>query len=428
MDAFALAVQNSWLFTVAMAFIALYPLVASLLWIVTALIFRVHREDADDERFYEIPDAELPSVTVLVPAFNEARHLDESLESLHDLDYPDYQVLVVDDASTDSTTEIADRHVARDPRFRRLRKEVNEGKSMAMNHGMRLVDTEVVIVVDADSTIAPDALRYICAHFARLPRVGSVTGNPRVVNRVNLLTEMQVVEFSSIVSLLRRAQHVWGRILAISGVISAFRVSALKDVDMFDPKRLTEDIDVAWKLQMRFYDVRYEPRALVSMNVPSTMRGLWRQRVRWAGGLAQVLAAHGSLLFHWKNRRQWGVVIEAILSVIWAHAFVVVIALWILFAVTGAPTTAFPALPSAWGMMLATASFLQLIVGVALDLRYDRQAGWAIAVAPLYPFLYWMTMTAVTVRSTTPALIALMRGKQAVWSTPREPALDASPA
>ena len=418
-DTFAIELQQSWIFLWVMAFLALYPLVASLLWVTTALVFRVQREGEDDEAFYDVPDADLPSVTILVPAYNESRHLDTSLDALHHLDYPDYQVLVVDDASSDDTTAIADRHVERDPRFRRLRKEVNEGKAMAMNHGMRLIDTEVVIVVDADSSLDRRALRYVCAHFARLPRVGSVTGNPRVVNRVNLLTELQVVEFSSIVSLLRRAQHVWGRILAISGVISAFRVSALKDVDLFDPRRLTEDIDVAWKLQMRFYDVRYEPRALVGMAVPSTLRGLWRQRVRWAGGLAQVLVAHGSHLWHWRYRRQWGVVIEAVLSVLWAHLFVLFLLVWLLLVLVDAPTGAFPAIPNGWGMLLATAALLQLGVGVALDMRYERQAGWAFAVAPLYPLLYWMLMTVVTVRATTPSLVALARGRQARWSTPR---------
>lgn len=419
-DSFALALQGSWVFAGVMVFLAGYPLVSSMIWVTTAIIFRVRRERDDDKAFYAIADSELPSVTILMPAYNEARHLDESLDALHVLDYPDYQVLIVDDASSDDTTQIADRHVARDPRFRRLRKEVNEGKAMAMNHGMRLIDTDVVIVVDADSALAPDALRYVCAHFARLPRVGSVTGNPRVVNRVNLLTEMQVVEFSSIVSLLRRAQHVWGRILAISGVISAFRVSALKDVGLFDPRKLTEDIDVAWRLQMRFYDVRYEPRAIVGMNVPTTVRGLWRQRIRWSGGLAQVVLAHGSLLFHWRNRRQWGVVIEAILSVLWAHLLVAFIALWLLFALLGAPLDDFPAFPNAWGMLLATAAFLQLLVGLALDVRYERQAGWAVLVAPLYPFFYWLGMTAATVRATTPALISMLRGRQARWSTPRE--------
>ncbi len=419
-DSIALAVQSSWIFLAVMAFLALYPLVTSLVWISTAVVFRLIREGDDDEAFYEVSDAELPSVTILVPAFNESRHLDTSLEALHDLDYPEFRVLVVDDASSDDTTAIADRHVARDPRFRRLRKEVNEGKSMAMNHGMRLVDTEVVVVVDADSALDRRALRYICAHFARLARVGCVTGNPRVVNRENLLTELQVVEFSSIVSLLRRAQHVWGRILAISGVISAFRVSALKDVDMFDPYRLTEDIDVAWKLQMRFYDVRYEPRALVGMTVPSTLGGLWRQRVRWAGGLAQVLAAHGSRAWRWRYRRQWGVVTEAALSVLWAHLFLLFVAFWALLVVLDAPTGAFPAIPNAWGMLLATAALLQLTVGVLLDMRYERRAGWALAVAPLYPLLYWMLMTVVTVRATIPALIAAALGRQARWSTPRE--------
>src|SRR6185436_2596023 len=120
-------------------------------------------------------------------------------------------------------------------------------------------------------------------------RVGGVTGNPRVVNRVTYLSQLQVVEFTSIVSLLRRAQRIWGRILTMSGVVGAFRRSALIDVGRYSPEMATEDIDMTWKLQLAHYDVRYEPRAIVWMRVPESLGALCKQRHRWALGLAQVL-------------------------------------------------------------------------------------------------------------------------------------------
>src|SRR6185295_20138917 len=142
-----------------------------------------------------------------------------------------------------------------------------------------------------DACPDPAILRWMVPHF-RAARVAGVTGNPRVANRETFLSQLQVVEFTSIVSILRRAQRVWGRILTMSGVVGAFRKSAILDVGMYSPEMATEDIDMTWKLQRAHYDVRYEPRALVWMHVPHRFGGLWKQRRRWAKGLAQVLRRH----------------------------------------------------------------------------------------------------------------------------------------
>jgi len=378
------------------------------------------RRERNDGDFYAIPDGDLPRVTLLVPAYREAATIDRTLQALHDLDYPDYEVLVVDDGSPDATAEIAHRHVSLDARFRLLRKEVNEGKAMAMNDAIPLATGEIVVVVDADARLHRPALRHIAAHFVRLPRVAAVTGNPRVANPTTLLAELQTLEFTSIVSVLRRAQVVWGRILTVSGVISAFRKSALEDVGLFDPTMVTEDIDVTWRLQRRFYDVRYEPRALVDMTVPTTLKGLWRQRRRWADGLAQVLRRHHGIMRSWKSRRQWPVLIEAVLSIAWAHAFTALAAFWALCLAVGIPPIGASPFPNGWGMLIASACLLQIGVGVCLDRRYDKSVSRSFLLAPLYPLIYWALMALVTVRSTLPALVARPRATVARWHTRRE--------
>ena len=415
------ALAGAWPVHALLGFVALYPMVTSVVWVVTALIYASRREGNGSEEFYAIPDAQLPLVTVLVPAYREEQGLHQTLEALHHLDYPRYEVLVVDDGSPDRTAEVAQAHVDRDPRFRLLVKTVNEGKALAMNDAIPLVRGEVMVVVDADARLHAQALRAIAAHFVRLPRVAAVTGNPRVANRTTLVAELQTLEFTSIVSLLRRAQVVWGRILTVSGVVSAFRVSALRDVGLFDPSMATEDIDVSWRLQRRFYDIRYEPRALVDMTVPTTLRGLWRQRRRWALGLVQVLRRHRAVLAHWKNRRHWPVFVEAVLSVVWAHAFLLMLVFWAAcLAVEVAPPGASP-FPNAWGMVVATACLVQLAFGVWLDRRYDRSVTASFWIAPLYPLGYWLLMSLVTVRSTLPALLT-PQPTVARWSTVREPA------
>lgn len=412
-------VSGSIPFLILIAFIAGFPLFTACVWIATSLIYMVNRERRDDG-FYDIPDDQLPRVTILVPAYREGSTLDGALARMHDLDYPDYEVIVVDDGSPDDTADIARRHVAADPRFRLLRKELNEGKAMAMNDAMPLVTGEVLVVVDADAGIHRGALRYLVAHFVRLARVAAVTGNPRVTNRRGVLTELQTLEFTSIVSVLRRAQVVWGRILTVSGVISAFRVSALRDVGLFDPSMATEDIDVTWRLQRRFYDVRYEPRALVDMTVPATAAALWRQRRRWAQGLIQVLRRHWRIALDWRCRRQWPVLIEAVLSIVWAHAFLLLMTVWLLSLAVGIEPVGAAPFPNGWGMLIGSMCLLQMGVGVFLDRRYDRSVTSVIWVAPIYPLLYWVLMSAVTVSSTLPTLRAGDRPRLAQWHTPRE--------
>jgi biofilm PGA synthesis N-glycosyltransferase PgaC len=154
---------------------------------------------------------------------------------------------------------------------------------MALNDAIPVTRGEIIVIVDADIRPRPDVLRHMVGHF-RDGRVAAVAGNPQVANTRTLLAKVQATEFASIVSVLRRAQRVWGRILTVSGALCAFRKAAIVDVGLFDPDKVTEDIALSWKLQRRFYDIRYEPRAVCAMQVPETFRGLWNQRTRWARG------------------------------------------------------------------------------------------------------------------------------------------------
>ncbi|HVE62380.1 MAG TPA: glycosyltransferase family 2 protein [Mycobacteriales bacterium] len=402
----------------AFLFVAMYPLCTSAMWVATAVVFSRQRERGSDDGFYDIPDRELPFVSVVVPAFRESAAITPTLQSLCNLDYPRYEILVVDDGSPDGTSGIVRRYARVNSRIRVLCKEVNEGKAMAMNDALPIVRGEVVVVLDADARMRPDALRYIVPHFVRLPRVGAVTGNPRVGNRTNLVCELQTLEFTSIISLIRRAQVVWGRIMTVSGVISAFRVSALREVGLFDPSKATEDIDISWRLQRSFYDVRYEPRALVDMTVPSSWTALWQQRRRWTTGLAQVLRGHADVLRSWRMRRLWVVYLEAACSVLWAHVFMAIAALWVVCVVAGAPPPSMSVRPSVWGASLALASVLQLSAGVHLDAKYDETVKRSLLLAPVYPLVYWTMMAVVTVRSTLPALLRTPP-PVALWSTVR---------
>jgi biofilm PGA synthesis N-glycosyltransferase PgaC len=211
---------------------------------------------------------------------------------------------------------------------------------------------------------------------------------------------------------------VWGRILTVSGAICAFRKSAMVDVGLFDPEMATEDIALTWKLQRRFYDVRYEPRAVVAMQVPETLRALYRQRKRWATGLAQVLRRNAGMFGDVRTRRLWPVFIEAVLSVAWAYTAVTMIAFWaISYAIGLEPLGANP-LPNFWGMVIATIALVQLAVGVWLDRHYNRSVGRFYLWAAMYPLFYWILMLVITVTATPGALLR-RSGKTSHWKTER---------
>jgi biofilm PGA synthesis N-glycosyltransferase PgaC len=225
------------------------------------------------------------------------------------------------------------------------------------------------------------------------------------------------------VSLLRRSQRVWGRILTMSGVVGAFRRSALVDAGLYSPEMATEDIDLTWKLQRKHYDVRYEPRALVWMQVPSSLSGLVRQRMRWARGLAQVLRRNQDLLLSWRDRRHWPVMVEAVLSISWAYAMVLLTALWGLSYAVGYPPVGVSPVPNWWGMLIGSTCLLQLLVGILLERRYDRTVSGYYALAIFYPIIYWLLMALITVIATPGGLGPPIRpGRVTRWRTPREAA------
>ena len=411
------AIEHSPVYFLALVFFAWYPIFSSLMWIFSACVYYARRERRDDESFYHLDD--FPLVTVLIPAFNEERNIRETLEAATSLDYPNYEVVVVDDASKDETAWIVMEFVQAG-KVRLIRKFFNQGKAMALNDAIPCTNGSILLIIDADASLDPKALRRIVPHF-KSPRVAAVTGNPRVANRDSFLGKLQAIEFSSIISLQRRAQRIWGRIMTISGVVGAFRRPALIEVGLFSPEMATEDIDMTWKLQLRHYDVRYEARALVWMRAPRSLSGLWRQRRRWTLGLAEVLRRHSPAAITWENRRLWPALCESVLSILWAYDFVILTVIWIVSYSAGYPPIGASPIPNWWGMLIGTTCLAQLLAGVILDRPYDRELGWYYSVAVFYPIIYWILMAWVAaVYSIKGILIGAKHGKVTRWTPVRE--------
>lgn len=231
-------------------------------------------------------------VTIVVPAFNEAAGIEEALQSFLDTRHAgEMEIVVVDDGSTDDTAAIVERLAL--PRTRLIR-QVNAGKAAALNTGILAASYDIVVLVDADTVFESTTLERLLAPL-RDPKVGAVSGNPRVANRGRIVTKLQHAEYLLGSSLERRMQGQLGVMWCVPGAVGAFRRSALDEVGMISTDTLAEDTDLTIALRSRGWKVVYAPAANAYTEAPATWKGLWKQRVRWSYGVHQVT---------WKSRRR----------------------------------------------------------------------------------------------------------------------------
>lgn len=395
-----------------------YPLFMSYLWMCGGLYYYFHYERADPAFDQPPPLKDYPPVSILVPCHNEAENIADTVASLLAIDYPEFEILLIDDGSTDATPQLLDRYAKMDHRIRVIHLAANQGKAVGLNTAAMMAKHDFFLCIDGDSIVDPHCLRWMMRHLTDSPRVGAVTGNPRIRTRSTLLGRIQVGEFSSIIGLIKRAQRTYGKVFTVSGVMVCFRRAALHDAGYWNPDALTEDIDISWRLQMRHWDVRFEPNALCWILMPETLRGLWRQRLRWAMGGTQVLFSQNGLFGRWRHRRMLPVYFEYFTSVLWAYTMAGIIVLWALgHFIALPPALRVSTLLPGWnGMVIGTTCLMQFAVSMFLDAKYEKGLGryyyWMI----WYPLAYWMLSVATTLVA-IPKVI--LRGrKRATWVSP----------
>lgn len=356
-------------------------------------------------------------ISVVIPAHDEAEVIDKAVSAVLQLDWPQLDVIVVDDGSRDGTRDLVRPFLA-DGRVRLLHKPSNEGKSMAINDALPICRGDLVLLMDADGVPDPAVLEQMTPHFMRGGKIAAVTGNPRVLNTRTVLARLQAIEFTSTIGIQRRGDSVWGRLMTVSGLCVLFDRRVVESVYGFAPDMATEDIDLSWRLQLTGHEVVYEPSALFGMEAPESLRALWRQRRRWVVGLAQVLRRHLLEASHPRNWRLWPVALTATLSIVWAHAVVVATVVWTAVLLYGSPPPDLASLLGLFAAITITAGIVQGVSGMWLDRHYDpaiwRQLPWVC----WYPLVYWTLCVLLVVRGTIPGLVR--KPKLSVWNIPRE--------
>ncbi len=399
----------------AIEFIFYYPLAMSVVWIVGSLCFFYRREKKIKDQLPVL--TEYPAVSILIPAHNEQLAIKSTIDSVMKANYPDFEVIVIDDGSTDDTLVIAQEQIKKFDNLKVIALEQNMGKAMALKYGTMSSKGNLILTLDADAYLDTNAITYMVAHFINGPRVGAVTGNPRVRNRTSLLAKIQIGEYSSIIGMIKRTQRLIGKVLTVSGVIVAFRKEALYDVGLWDNDMVTDDINITWKLEKRFWDIRYESRALCWILVPETIGGLWRQRLRWSQGGGEVIRRHFNIWQDWRYRRLWPVYIEYITSVFWSYLYVFALLWWLISFVYPLPENNFGIIANWKGSMLTLVCLIQFSVAIFIDKHYEKGLLKYIFWVVWYPIIYWILSSLVTVWATPKALFRKMGGN-AVWVSP----------
>ena len=240
-----------------------------------------------------------PPVSVIVPAFNEAVGIEHTVRSIAVSDYPELEILVVDDGSTDGTAELVDGLGL--PQVTVLR-QPNSGKPAALNRGIEEARHDILVMVDADTIFEPATIGQLVQAFRR-PEVGAVSGNTKVGNRRGLLGRWQHIEYVMGFNLDRRLYDVLQCMPTVPGAIGGFRREALADVGGVSGETLAEDTDLTLALGRAGWRVVYEENARAWTEAPATLRGLWRQRYRWCYGTLQSVWKHRATLWRRGEKR-----------------------------------------------------------------------------------------------------------------------------
>lgn len=399
-------------------YIFYYPLIMSLMWIVGGVYFFLRHELYKTQ---EPPVLEYyPTVDVFIPARNEEQDIAETVRAVLATGYPKLEVILINDASTDHTLKIMLELAQEYPQLRILNLEKNLGKANGLNLAFAISKGEIILTIDADALLDKDAITWAVWHFNNSPRVGALTGNPRVRNRTTLLAKIQTAEYSSIIGLIKRTQRLIGKIMTVSGVVAFWRRAAVASSGLWSKEMATDDIAMTWNLERRFWDVRYEPNVLCWMLVPERLSGLWRQRCRWAQGGVEVVRRHYDIFFDIKQRRLWPVYIDYVLGIFWAHLFLAAVCFWV-FAQIFMPNHALAQVGNIFlnwnGSLIALVCLLQFGISIILDYRYDQGLFKIYFWCIWYPVVYWVFNSLAVVRTTAVGVLKKM-DQRAIWTSP----------
>ncbi|MET8164397.1 glycosyltransferase [Streptomyces sp. NPDC005329] len=332
-------------------------------------------------------------VSVLVPAYNEAKCIENTVRSLMASEHP-IEVLVIDDGSSDGTARIVEDMGL--PNVRVVRQH-NAGKPAALNRGIANARYDLIVMMDGDTVFEPSTVRELVQPFGD-PKVGAVAGNAKVGNRDSLIGAWQHIEYVMGFNLDRRMYDVLGCMPTIPGAVGAFRRSALERVGGMSDDTLAEDTDITMAMHRDNWKVVYAEKARAWTEAPETVQQLWSQRYRWSYGTMQAIWKHRRAVFERGPSGRFGRVGLPFVSVfmVLAPLLAPLIDVFLLYGVVFGPTQKTIV---AWLGVLAVQA-----VCAAYAFRLDRERMTHLISLPLQQILYRQLMYVVLLQSWITAL------------------------
>ncbi|MDP4285607.1 MAG: glycosyltransferase [Bacteroidota bacterium] len=243
---------------------------------------------------------EYPLVSIIVPAYNEEVNAIRTVNSLLAQDYPEIEIIFIDDGSSDKTFSKVSEHFKANPKVQVYTK-INGGKASALNFGIQKSNAEYVVCIDADTQLKTDAVTLLMKKFDN-ENIGAVAGNVKVGNEVNMITRWQSIEYITSQNFDRRAFDLLNCITVVPGAIGAFKKDAILIAGGFTTDTLAEDCDLTMRLLRNGYIIRNCTEAISYTEAPETFNQFLRQRFRWSFGVMQSFWKHRDTMFNRKYK------------------------------------------------------------------------------------------------------------------------------
>lgn len=421
--------------TVCLIILCLYPVIGALFWFFGSLSYRFLKKGRKETNFVELAPDEQPMITIMIPAHNEEVMIEETIEYLATmLNYSNYEILVINDGSTDQTLPILQNLQEKYDKLRVINILKNQGKAHGFNIGTYFAKGEYILSNDADTIPERDALMKYMNYFMSEIDVNTaaVTANMDVQNRTTIMGKSQTVEFSSIVGVIKRSQTaINDSMYSYSGANTMYKKQFLIDVGGFRQDRSTEDISIAWDHLMYGVTPRFAPDIIFHMNVPETLSQLYKQRKRWAQGGTEVWFTNSLkfILHPIKYRYVLSMFIDTTFSIIWSFFFFITSIIFILTMLYFLIVGNYERLWHGFAMSFIFVTFeliagtLQLLAALILDSKGQKFKYFIFA--PLYMLFFWMVNPLTIITTFIPAMKACFGKSEhaGAWVSPTRKSL-----
>lgn len=360
------------------------------------------------EQFRTVEIEEWPSVTAMIPAYNEEGYVGRCIDSVLENSYPgSLEVVVIDDGSTDRT--LAEAQARTSDRLRVIHKE-NEGKHAALNDALAEIDSDLIVSVDADSLVDNVAIQRLVETYKWHNEPCAVAGNIKIMHRRSALERIQALEYIVSINMFRRALDHLGIVNVVPGCLGLFEREAVEEVGGFSADTITEDFDFTLSLLKQGKKVHYSAQAISRTEAPPTLRRMYNQRLRWYRGTIQTLRKHKNIV----SDTNYGLLHIVLMPYMWMS---VGLAPMLGFIVLGAIvwTSLFGSVIEVLGLIVIFVLLEALFGTTALVIENDieKEDYWLLRYTPLMVIGYKQLQDYIMLRS----LFDVVIGRRVGWTS-----------